>query len=52
MLCILYEAYLRLDQLYALCLSYHFNIEAVLFARLSLGWATTTDRLAWPQDGK
>jgi len=32
---------LRLNQmLYALCLSYHSNTEAVLFARLSSGWAT------------
>jgi len=30
---------------YALCLSYHSNAEAVLFACLSSGWATITDRL-------
>jgi len=29
----------------ALCLSYHSNTEAVLFACLSSGWATTTGRL-------
>jgi len=31
--------------LYALCLSYHSNTEAVLFACLSSGWTTTTGRL-------
>jgi len=31
----------RLNQiLYALCLSYHSDTEAVLFAHLSSGWAT------------
>jgi len=29
---------------YALCLSYHSNTEAVLFACLSSGWATITGR--------
>jgi len=29
----------------ALCLSYHSNIEAVLFTCLSSGWATTMGRL-------
>jgi len=35
---------LRLNQslYYALCLSYHSNIEAALFACLSSGWATKT----------
>jgi len=34
----------RLNQMlyYALCLSYYSNTEAVLFAKLSSGWATTT----------
>jgi len=37
---------LRLNQmLYALCLSYHSNAEAVLFACLLSGWTTTTGRL-------
>jgi len=37
---------LRLNQmLYVLCLFYHSNTEAVLFACLSSGWATTTGRL-------
>jgi len=38
-------AVLRLNQmLYALCLSYHSNTEAVLFAYLSSGWVTTMGR--------
>jgi len=36
---------------YALYLSYHFNTEAVLFAFLSSGWATTTGRLLGPKMG-
>jgi len=38
---------LRLNQMlhHALCLSYHSNTEAVLFACPSSGWATTTGRL-------
>jgi len=38
---------LRLNQMlyYALCLSYHSNTEAVLFACLSSGWAITTGTL-------
>jgi len=35
--------------LYAVCLSYHSNTEAVFFACLSLGWATTTGRLLVPK---
>jgi len=31
-----------------MCLLYYFNTEAVLFACLSLGWATTTVRLLSP----
>jgi len=44
---------LRLYQmLFALCLLHLSNTEAVLFAHLSSGWATTTGRkTAWPQDG-
>jgi len=44
---------LHLNQMlyYALCLSYHSNTEAVLFARLSSGWATTTGRLLGPKVG-
>jgi len=43
---------LRLNQmLYALCLSYHCNIEVVLFASFSSGCATITGRFAWAQDG-
>jgi len=34
---------------YALCLSFHSNTEAVLFARLSSGWAITTGRLLAPR---
>jgi len=30
---------------YAVCLSYHSNTEAVLFACLSSGWTTITGRL-------
>jgi len=30
---------------YALCLSYHSNTEAILFAFLSSGWATATGRM-------
>jgi len=33
------------QMLYALCLTYHSNTEAVLFACLSSGWATTTGKL-------
>jgi len=38
---------LHLNQMlhYALCLSYNSNTEAILFACLSSGWATTTSRL-------
>jgi len=38
---------LRFNQMlyYALCLSYHSNTEAILFACLSSSWATTTGRL-------
>jgi len=36
---------------YALHLSCHSNTEAVLFACLSLGWATTTGRLLGPKLG-
>jgi len=36
---------------YVLCLSYHFNTEAVLLACLSSGWATTTGRLLGPKVG-
>jgi len=36
---------------YALCLSYHSNTEAALFAYLSSGWATTADRLLGPKVG-
>jgi len=37
---------LRLNyMLYTLYLSFHSNTEAVIFACLSLGWATTTGRL-------
>jgi len=47
--CVLAHIYylLRLNQMlsYALCLLYHSNTEAVLFAYLSSGWATTTGRL-------
>jgi len=35
--------------LYTLCLSYHSNTEAVLFACLLSGWATTTGRLLGPK---
>jgi len=43
---------LHLNQmLYALCLSYHSNTEAVLFANLSSGRATTTGRLLQPKMG-
>jgi len=43
--------FLRLNQMlsYALCLSYHSNTEAVLFACLLSGWATTTGRLLDPK---
>jgi len=34
---------------YALCLSYHSNTEAALFACISSGWATTTGRLLGPK---
>jgi len=34
------------------CLSFHFITEAVLFACLLSGWATTTGKTAWPQGGK
>jgi len=37
--------------MYALWLSYHSNTEAVLFACLSSGWATTTGRLLGPKFG-
>jgi len=37
--------------LYALCLSYHSNTEAVLFVCLSFGWTTTTGRLLGPKVG-
>jgi len=36
---------------YALCLSYHYNTEAALFACLSLGWATTMGKLLGPNVG-
>jgi len=36
---------------FALCLSYHSNTEAVLFACFSLGWTTTTGRLLGPKMG-
>jgi len=43
---------LRLNQmLYALCLSYHSNTEAILFTCLSSGWTTTTGRLLGPKVG-
>jgi len=44
---------LSLNQMlyYALCLSYHSNTEAALFACLSWGWATTTGRLLDPNVG-
>jgi len=43
----------RLNQMlhHALCLSYHSNTQAVLFACLSSGWATTTGRLLDPKVG-
>jgi len=37
------------DQICLLFLLYHFNTEAVLFACLSSGWATTTGRLLGPK---
>jgi len=41
---------LHLNQmLYALCLSYHYNTEAALFACPSSGWTTTTGRLLGPK---
>jgi len=45
--------HLRLKQMlyYALCLSYHHNTEAVLFACLSSGWATATGRRLGPKVG-
>jgi len=49
-----YQKYLlRLSYMlyYALCLSYHSNIKAALFACLSSGWATTTGRLLGPKVG-
>jgi len=43
---------LRLDQmLFAPCLLYHANTEAVLFASLLSGWATTTGRQLGPKMG-
>jgi len=43
---VLFCGLLRLNQmLYALCLSYHFNSENVLFACFSLGWVTTMFRV-------
>jgi len=36
---------------YALCLSYHSNTEAAVFACLSSGWDTTTGRLLGPKVG-
>jgi len=39
------------QMLHALCLSYHSNAEAALFARLLSGWATTTGRLLGPKMG-
>jgi len=36
---------------YAMCLSYHSNTEAALFACLSSSWAITTGRLFGPKVG-
>jgi len=44
---------LRLNQMlpHVLCLSYHFNTEALLFACLSSGWVTTAGRMLGPKVG-